>query len=105
MAAPTIPNIGPLTVTNLTGTELFYFESGSQDQQRITAVDLKTYVDTGQGSTGATGQTGATGATGATGSTGPTGPSGTTGFSGTITATDLSTKTITVVNGLITTFA
>jgi hypothetical protein len=66
MAAPTIPNIGPLTVHTLTGTELFYFESGSQDQQRITAADLATYISAllVAGATGATGPTGATGATG-----------------------------------------
>ncbi len=66
MVAPVIPNIGPQTVTGLTGTELFYFEAGSQDLQRITAADLATYI------IGLS--LGATGPTGATGATGPTGP-------------------------------
>jgi hypothetical protein len=90
MVAPTIPNIGPLTVTSLSGDELFYFDYGSQDQHRIKASDFRTYA--------------ASGPTGATGATGPTGPSGTTGFSGTITTASLVGKTVTVVNGLITTF-
>lgn len=44
MAAPVIPNIGPNTVLTLGGTELFYFEAGSQDLQRITAANIKAYV-------------------------------------------------------------
>ena len=55
--------------------------------------------------TGAQGATGPTGPSpGSTGPTGPTGP-GTTGFSGTITTASLVGKTITVVNGVITSFA
>lgn len=117
MAAPVIPNTGPQNVTNLIGDELFYFERGSQDLQRITSADLSTYFGGASGATGNTGGTGETGGTGdagatggtgdagATGATGATGITGTTGFSGTITAADLSTKTITVVDGVITTFA
>ena len=110
MVAPTIPNIGPQTVTSLDGTELFYFEHGSQDLQRIAASDLRAYAGgtggTGStGGTGGTGLTGNTGGTGATGATGATGITGTTGFSGSITGGGLVTKTITVVAGLITGYA
>ena len=66
MAAPVIPNTGPVTVTTLTGNELVYFEYGSQDQQRITVADLAAYINSLN--------VGPTGATGATGATGPTGP-------------------------------
>jgi hypothetical protein len=91
MAAPVIPNTGPVTVTTLTGNELFYFESGGQDLIRIKASDLAVYINAlnvgPTGATGTTGSTGATGATGATGSTGPTGATGATGTTGTTGAT------------------
>ena len=87
MAAPVIPNTGPQARTSLDGTELFYFERGSQDLQRITAANLAVYINGlnvgPTGSTGATGATGSTGATGATtGATGATGATGSTGATG-----------------------
>ena len=64
MAAPVIPNSGVLTETTLTGNELFYFEIGAQNLQRIKASDLAAYINSlNVGPTGATGATGPTGAT------------------------------------------
>ena len=84
MTAPVIPNSAVITATSLTGNELFYFEYGAQNLQRIKASDLAAYINGlnvgPTGATGATGPTGATGATnGATGATGATGPTGATG--------------------------
>jgi hypothetical protein len=89
MVAPVIPNTGPNNVTTLTGNELFYFEYGSQDLQRIKASDLATYLSTFlvAGATGATGDAGDTGATGDAGGTGGTGATGETGATGATGAT------------------
>lgn len=93
MTAPVIPNIGPNIATTLTGSELFRFTGGSQNEKEITAADLKTYTGggTGAGSTGTTGNTGTTGSTGATGATGSgggaTGATGATGPGGRTTLT------------------
>jgi hypothetical protein len=52
MAAPVIPNVGPNIATTLTGSELFRFTGGSQNEKEITAANLKTYAGGGGGGGG-----------------------------------------------------